>query len=67
MSTIVVVRRGATACIACDTLANLGSTKQKAHYSSAPGKIFTFGDSLDRHGGLRSPQRRAAQLLHAAS
>lgn len=46
MSTIVVVRRGATACIACDTLANLGSIKQKAHYSSAPGKIFAFGESL---------------------
>ena len=46
MSTIVVVRKGATACIACDTLANIGSLKQKAHYCSAPGKIFGFRDAF---------------------
>ena len=44
MSTIVVVRKGTIACIACDTLANIGSLKQKAHYCSAPGKIFGFRD-----------------------
>ena len=45
MSTIVVVRKGSSACIACDTLANIGSLKQKAHYCSAPGKIFSFRDA----------------------
>jgi len=42
MSTIVVVRKGALACMACDTLASIGTIKQKAHYCSAPGKIFGF-------------------------
>jgi ATP-dependent HslUV protease, peptidase subunit HslV len=46
MSTIVVVRKGTAACIACDTLANIGSLKQKAHYCSAPGKIFGFRDTF---------------------
>jgi ATP-dependent protease HslVU (ClpYQ) peptidase subunit len=46
MSTIVVVRKVRTACIACDTLATIGSRKQKAHYVSAPDKIFRFHDSL---------------------
>ena len=45
MSTIVVVRKGEIACIACDTLATIGSLKQKAHYSDAPGKIFRFRDA----------------------
>jgi ATP-dependent HslUV protease subunit HslV len=45
MSTIVVVRKLGLACIACDTLANIGSTKQKAHYCAAPGKIFGFRDA----------------------
>ncbi len=45
MSTIVVVRKGPLACIACDTLANIGSLKQKAHYCAAPGKIFGFRDA----------------------
>jgi ATP-dependent HslUV protease, peptidase subunit HslV len=45
MSTIVVVRKGALACIACDTLASIGTIKQKAHYCSAPGKIFGFRDT----------------------
>ena len=45
MSTIVVVRKGASACIACDTLANIGALKQKAHYCSAPGKIFGFREA----------------------
>ena len=46
MSTIVVVRKGALACIACDTLANIGTVKQKAHYCAAPGKIFGFRDAF---------------------
>jgi ATP-dependent HslUV protease, peptidase subunit HslV len=45
MSTIVVVRKGPLACIACDTLASIGTIKQKAHYCSAPGKIFGFRDA----------------------
>lgn len=45
MSTIVVVRKGKVACIACDTLASVGSIKQKAQYCSAPGKIFAFRDA----------------------
>lgn len=45
MSTIVVVRKGNHACIACDTLATYGSRKQKAHYSEAPTKLFSFRDA----------------------
>lgn len=45
MSTIVVVRKGRQACIACDTLATVGSRKQKAHYVQAPDKIFQFQGS----------------------
>ena len=44
MSTIVAVRKGRLACIACDTLANIGALKQKAHYCASPGKIFAFRD-----------------------
>lgn len=46
MSTIVVVRKGRAACIACDTLATIGSRKQKAQYVEAPDKIFRFQDSF---------------------
>jgi ATP-dependent protease HslVU (ClpYQ) peptidase subunit len=46
MSTIVVVRKGRHACIACDTLATIGARKQRAHYVESPDKIFRFGDSL---------------------
>jgi ATP-dependent protease HslVU (ClpYQ) peptidase subunit len=46
MSTIVVVRKGARACIACDTLATIGARKQRAHYVHSPDKIFRFGDCL---------------------
>jgi ATP-dependent protease HslVU (ClpYQ) peptidase subunit len=46
MSTIVVVRKGTLACIACDTLANIGALKQKAHYCASPGKIFAFRDGF---------------------
>ena len=46
MSTIVVVRKGRKACIACDTLATIGSRKQKAQYVQAPDKIFRFQDSF---------------------
>src|SRR4051794_27899763 len=45
MSTIVVVRKGSLACMACDTLASIGSIKQKAHYCAATGKIFGFRDA----------------------
>jgi ATP-dependent protease HslVU (ClpYQ) peptidase subunit len=45
MSTIVVVRKGGFACIACDTLATIGSLKQKAHYVEVPDKIFRFQDT----------------------
>lgn len=45
VSTIVVVRKGKLACMACDTLASYGSRKQKAHYSEAPTKLFSFRDS----------------------
>jgi len=45
MSTIVVVRKGNEACIACDTLSTTGSRKQKAHYTGAPEKIFRFADA----------------------
>ena len=45
MSTIVVVRKGRFACIACDTLATIGSLKQKARYTQAPDKIFHFQDT----------------------
>ena len=45
MSTIVVVRKGAVACIACDTMATIGAIKQKAHYVEAPDKIFRFQDA----------------------
>jgi len=45
MSTIVVVRKAGRACIACDTLATIGSIKQKAHYAADPDKIFQFQDS----------------------
>ena len=40
MSTIVVVRKGTRACIACDTLSTTGSRKQKAYYTGAPEKFF---------------------------
>ena len=33
------------ACIACDTLASIGSVKQKAHYCAMPDKIFGFRDT----------------------
>jgi ATP-dependent protease HslVU (ClpYQ) peptidase subunit len=46
MSTIVVVRKETAACIACDTLANIGAMKQKAHYCASPGKIFAFQDAF---------------------
>jgi ATP-dependent protease HslVU (ClpYQ) peptidase subunit len=46
MSTIVVVRKGGKACIACDTLATMGSRKQKAHYVQSPDKVFRFGDTF---------------------
>jgi ATP-dependent protease HslVU (ClpYQ) peptidase subunit len=46
MSTIVVVRKGRRACIACDTLATIGARKQKAQYVEAPDKIFRFQDSF---------------------
>ena len=46
MSTIVVVRKGHKVCIACDTLATIGSRKQKAQYVEAPDKIFRFQDSF---------------------
>jgi ATP-dependent protease HslVU (ClpYQ) peptidase subunit len=46
MSTIVVVRKGRKACIACDTLATIGSRKQKAQYVEAPDKMFRFQDSF---------------------
>lgn len=45
MSTIVVVRKGSRACIACDTLATFGSLKQKARYAGSPGKLFLFRDA----------------------
>lgn len=45
MSTIVVVRKARSCCIACDTLATIGSLKQKAHYAEAPDKIFQFRDT----------------------
>jgi ATP-dependent HslUV protease subunit HslV len=45
MSTIVVVRKAGFACIGCDTLASIGSLKQKSHYSAAPDKIFCFRDT----------------------
>ncbi|MBX9962822.1 MAG: MFS transporter [Burkholderiales bacterium] len=44
MSTIVAVRKGTQACIACDTLATFGSLKQKARYAESPGKLFPFRD-----------------------
>jgi ATP-dependent protease HslVU (ClpYQ) peptidase subunit len=46
VSTIVVVRKGQQGCIACDTLATLGSLKQKAHYAQSPAKIFRFQDTF---------------------
>ncbi len=45
MSTIVVVRKGRRACIACDTLATIGSRKQKARYVESADKVFHFGDT----------------------
>lgn len=45
MSTIVVVRKGTRACIACDTLASYGARKQKARYAESPGKLFRFRDT----------------------
>ena len=45
VSTIVVVRKLNLACIACDTLASVGSVKQKAHYCAVPDKIFGFRDT----------------------
>jgi ATP-dependent protease HslVU (ClpYQ) peptidase subunit len=45
MSTIVVVRKGSHACIASDTLATIGSMKQKSHYAEVPDKIFRFKDA----------------------
>jgi len=45
VSTIVVVRKRNLACIACDTLASVGSVKQKAHYCAVPDKIFGFRDT----------------------
>lgn len=45
MSTIVVVRKGPRAAMACDTLASYGSRKQKAHYTETPGKLFRFRDA----------------------
>jgi len=46
MSTIVVVRKAGIACIACDTLATIGTLKQKSHYSETPDKIFRFRDTF---------------------
>jgi ATP-dependent HslUV protease, peptidase subunit HslV len=45
MSTIVVVRKSGRVCIACDTLATVGSLKQKSHYCASPEKIFLFRDT----------------------
>ena len=45
MSTLVVVRKGPRACIACDTLATMGSRKQKAQYVHTPDKLFRHGDT----------------------
>jgi len=45
MSTIVAVRKGAHAAIACDTLATYGKRKQKARCAESPGKLFRFRDT----------------------
>ena len=46
MSTIVVVRKGRQACIACDTLITFGSRKQRGDYVLAPDKVFQYKDTF---------------------
>src|SRR5262249_44878000 len=45
MSTLVMVKRGAEACMAAETLTSWGSMKQRAGYVSSPEKIFAVGDA----------------------
>lgn len=45
MSTVVVVRKGNEACIACDTLLSLGDLKQSNDYYKGFNKIVKFGNS----------------------
>jgi ATP-dependent protease HslVU (ClpYQ) peptidase subunit len=44
MSTIVVVRKNQTACIAADSLTSFGDTKQAAHFVANSDKIIQFQD-----------------------
>ena len=44
MSTVVVVKKGGSACIAADSLTSFGDTKQSAEFVSHPEKIIQFGD-----------------------
>ena len=45
MTTIVVVRKGRHACIAADTLARYGSTRESADYIANAEKILQVGDT----------------------
>ncbi len=45
MSTIVVVRKNGTACIAADTLTTFGDTRQAASFDAANDKIFSCAES----------------------
>lgn len=56
MSTIVVVRKGHTVCIASDTLKSAGSTRQPAVYSRHPSKVFKAGDTYVGTIGLSAHQ-----------
>jgi ATP-dependent HslUV protease, peptidase subunit HslV len=45
MSTLVMVKRGADACIAAETLTSWGPMKQPAGYLSSPEKVLSVGDA----------------------
>lgn len=46
MTTIVAVRKGDRACLAADTLACYGSTRESAEFIAEPEKIVRVGDAL---------------------
>ena len=45
MSTVVVVRKNGSACIAADSLTSYGDLKLSSHYDPHSEKIQTFGDT----------------------
>lgn len=61
MSTIVVVQKGDSACIAADSLTSFGDLKQPAHYDCFNDKIQSFGDD---HVGIVGSAAHVLVLEH---